>query len=521
MTDYADQLIAELEQSARWPLQREVDTLKTVEMRRAFRRADALRNKYDRGLLLQLANWEQRARELFVGPVQREYVIDPLPRRIALAFADFLWGAEADFDAADETDQPWVDLIVSENQLASKLHRAETLIVSEGEAWWKVWVDRECAITPLVDWCSRLAVVPLWRGSHLLACAFFTEVAIEGVGATSTVSDQSASGATVWRHVEVHTDRRVVNLLYKGSRGELGKRVDLAEREETADLQDVWNHGLPMLAGRIVNDIDDDPSLGISDYDQQVDFFLALNEARTIGAENTRLTAKKRLFVAGSLIEPDGTFDAGSDVIAVDQAGGTLGDSTDKAPVTEVEYSFDAKSLIEYDNDLEAAILSRVGLVPQLLGRGVEGHSQSGTAIRLRFLPTENAAGGKAREWDDKGPHILHLTMLVDALPEERGGFGRSYSNLLAPPTIERGSILPRDEAEIVEENATAVGSGIRSRETAIREQHPEWTDEDVEEELKRIEEDEKVLGPIPPPEPGADIPPPSAMNRFEGRVAS
>lgn len=527
MTDYADQLIAELDAATTWPLPREVAPLRVVTMWRAFRRASSIRYPYDRQLLLEHAQWEQR-QEMFVGPIRREYVIDPLPRVIARAYADFLFGAAPTITAADETDQPWIGLLEQENTLAAKLHRAETVVASEGEAWWHVYTDRDIASAPLVDWCSRLAVVPLWRGDHLLAVGFVTDVAVEESSAAALAvaydgSSRPPLGATVWRHIEVHATGRAVNLLFCGDRGTLGQRVSLDSRPETAGLAEEWSHGLPILAGRVVNEIDGaEMILGDSEFDRIDDLLLALNEARTIGAENTRLTAKKRLIIGGELVEADGTFDVGSDVFTVDPepSGATMGTAQTNAPVAEAEYSYDADQLIKHVGDLEATILSRVGLVPQLVGRGIEGHSMSGTAIRLRFLPTENAAAGKARQWDDQLPTILHMLMLVDALPQERGGFSRHYTDLLSEPTVERGSILPRDDAEVVEENAVAVGAGIRSRETAVRDQHPEWTDDEVTAELDKINADEQLLGAPPPPPPGHDVPPASTLNRFAGRMS-
>ena len=477
--DYADQLIAEMTASEVWPLKRERHILQEVHKRRAWRRGE-------KRVLEMLAKWDTRCTELFVGEEKREYIHDPLAKRIAGAFADFLFGDEPTTVAHNERDQDWLDFICSENRLPSILHRAERVAASEGEAWWHGWVDREVALSPLVEFVSRLRVVPLWRGDRLLAAAFISILADED--------------DVVWRHLEVHGDGRVVNAVFEGTRNQLGTRRDPKLRPEMQGVEEVWAHGLPILAGRIVNELDDDHELGIGEYDQIADLLLALNEARTIGAENTRLTAKKRLFVTESLMSPEGTFDAGSDVVQVSAQGGALGEGGSTPPVSAVEYSYDAAPLIAHNQDLESTILSRVGLVPQIIGHQVDGQAESGTSIRLRFLPTEIAADGKSREWADRLPIILQRLMLVDQLPAERGGFGRTYAEAGAPPTVELGSILPENDTEITTEAATAVTAGIRSVEQAVRDQHPEWSDQDVMDELERIHGDTPSVAPIEPP---------------------
>lgn len=494
MTDQAEQLIAEIAATNTWPLPREQRIVETVRNRRALRRANRLRHPHDLERVKRLMGWAQRAPHLGVGDVPREYVHDPIARKIGQSFADFLWSGEPRFEAADEADQPWLGLLVSENHLPDKLHRATaTLIVPEGEAWVKIHVDRQVAVSPVITFASRLAVVPAWSGEHLTAAAFVTEM---------VVNDGSAV-QTVWRHLEVHAPRVVRNVLFKGSRTEIGQRRPLEDRPETAGLPDVWAHGLPMLCQRWVNTLDDDDhQLGVSEFDGILDFLRTLNESRVIAAENARLTAKKRLFVTDDILSPDGTFDAGADVIATGSDGHTLGESSGRPPVQAVEYSYDSEPLIAHTDHTQDSILAAVGLVPQIVGRHVGGRAETGTALKVRLIPTIAAAEAKARQPDSKLPLLLQLAAMVDALPVDQYGFNRRYLGLSKPPTVTRASLLPRDDTEIVQDNATAVAAGIRSRRTAIAEQWPAWTPQDVDDELEQIAADERIeLPALPEPD--------------------
>jgi len=115
--DYADQLISELDAAASWPLPREHEALEACAYGRAVRKGDT---EY----LARAAGWDR----------SRPYVHDPLGRRIATGFADFLFSEDAEFKAPSngEGEQDRVDHLVEVNNLQARCHRAERINVSEG-----------------------------------------------------------------------------------------------------------------------------------------------------------------------------------------------------------------------------------------------------------------------------------------------------------------------------------------------------------------------------------------------------
>jgi hypothetical protein len=465
----ADVLQTQLERTEQWPPKSEQHLWAKVRTRRAFRQADEV-------FLRELSGWHRTW-----GHKSRVYMTDPLAGLISRAFADLLFGDEPTIAAAAEQDQGNLDQAIETNTLASELHRAERICSSEGEVWWRVYVDKDVALSPLLQWCSRLSVIPLLHGATPTAVAF--------------VNPLPGDSEIVWRHLEIHADGEVRNLLYEGTKDNLGGRRDLTARAETDGLPDVWVHDLPMLAGRILNLVDDDPTLGRSDYTGVERLLLALNEAATIGAENARLTAKKRLFVSGKMTEDDGSFDAGADVIQVNPQDGELGKDS-PPPISAVEYSFDAAALIAYTSDLTDRVLTRVGVAPELVGRDTKtGRAESGTALRTRLLHSVITAQGKGRYWDDGLPRILALVQQIDALPAEEGGYGRSYVDPSGHPAVERGSILPHDDVEEAQRLVALVAGEVMSRELAVREQHPDWDDTQVGDELTLIDKYAPPIG--------------------------
>ena len=464
-----EKILQDLEASKSWPPERERDVKRTLDRWVAWR-------TNDKDYLKAHIGWDkQKDRD----GRERDYVTDPLASVLASAFADFLFSEEPTVRAADEKDQEALNRIVESNNFAAQLHHAEEICVSEGEVWYKIYTDSAMNDAPSIDWVSRRSVIPYWRNKQLVAAVFWEQVAVED--------------DDVYRRVEVYLDGETHNRLYLGDKDHLGRAIDLEQRYETDGYADVWRHGLPILAGRVLNKQGLDWRLGESIYEKVEDLLFSLNETVSIGQENTRLTAKKRLFVAGKLTQQNWEFDAGDDIIQVNQQDEELG--ADKTPpISAVEYSYDAEPLLKHKEDQINTILARVGLIPQIVGNNIDGQAESGTAIRLRFLPTVNASAGKARGWDDVTPKVLQLLMRVDALGTELYGYGRPYVDPMALPTFQRGTILPTDQTELIQNEATAVTAGVRSQETAIRNLNPGWDDDKVLEELQRIQQQDSLL---------------------------
>lgn len=405
----------------------------------------------------------------------------------------------------DGEDQDRLNNLVEANELPAELFAAEVTCSSEGEVWWRIYVDRGQSDYPIIEWHSRSHVRPLFRGRKLIAAAFVSEIHRE------QINDQWI----IYRYVEIHSDSIVRNILYKGTPTNLGTEIPLTSRPETEQLDPEWLHDLGMLCGRIYNKLGRDRRVGKSDYHNVVDLLFSLNEATTIGHENVRLTAKKRIAVPREALGEGGTFDASEDVLVMDEPlDDQLGAKTAGGKFAVLEYSFDATALIQYKLDLMATILSRVGIVAEFANAGGGTRSSggggeaalSGTALRLRFIPTTLAAKGKARPWDSQLPKILMLAQQVDALPEERQGFGRPWNEAAQPPSVERGEPLPTDETEETTRHVSAVGGTIESRRTAISELHPTWDDRQVQQELDEIQAEMTKFGPPPSSNGGSGI---------------
>lgn len=439
-----------------------------------------------------------RIKALIEWPGDRDYRIDPLPGRISNAFADLLFGEEPEITPAKDGDDKNMEDLDDANGFSDLFRAGAADASSEGEIWWRIYTDPDAAERPLLEFVSRLDVVPLWRGRKLVGAAFISLIATNEVRMDREIQTQ------YFRHVEIQTVGYNRNLLYKGTYSTLGSNQPLKTMVETEGYPEDWYHDLPfMLAGRIPNQIGRDFRLGLSDYQGIRDLLLDLNEARSIMAENARLTAKSRMVVPLAALK-DGRFDAGSDVIVHESLDVGM-DDTKPGPYAVLQYTFEADNILAHINALRSAALTGVGLMEQFIGSGdgLEGNGGlSGTSLKTRLIPTTLASNGRGRFWDKIAPEILRRMQMVDGLPVNKLGFDHKWSGADESPAFNRKSVLPEDQTEKVDRHVSAVGGEIESIETAIRDLHPEWDEPEVTAEIDRIKEDRKSAAPDNPFDP-------------------
>lgn len=495
-----EQLVAHITRDdGKWPMECEEPILRKLNTWAAI-------YENDRDQWKKIAGWQNEQ--------GRPYKIDPLGERIADAWAAYLWGEDPRVLAGDENDQEMIDQLLGLDPaggggvlLASELERAAGVAVAEGEVWARIYTDSTVAPRPLLEWHSRRCIVPLWVGSRLVAAALVTEL-----------PDMPDDGDDEFRHFEVHAPGVVVNLLYRGTDTKLGHRVELTDHPASAVLDEVWQHGLPgMLLERIPNRLRRTTRLGVSDYEGILDFLTDLNEVATIGSVNMRLTARKRAVISSAVADAqrnttDETltpeepgllhakkvrFDPAEDVFVEDALDAELGRSG-SSPYRVLEYSFDAEPLIAWQRNLIENALSRAALTGQYVGAGDPnvGYAISGTAIRLRLIPTDKAGRAKARYWEDGLPRILANMVRLDALPMEKGGFGRAWTNPEATPVVQRQPGLPVDGLEEAQRHSLLISAGVESIESAVRDLHSDWDEERVQAEVEAIRADKRAVTP-------------------------
>lgn len=452
-----------------WPPAGEQDVWNEVEFLAALRVSDetALR---------------QRASVSWNAP----YLVSPVPRLISRAKANMLYGEEPAFTAANEGDQDALNNIVAENGLDSELHRAALIASSEGEVWGRIVVSPTLLDVPILDFVSRARVIPHFRGRFLTGATFVTSWA-------PTMTERV-------RLLEEYGPGYITSRLYRGTATVLGSEIGLDSFDPTKGILPQVNTGFDKaLVAFIPNSFDASPHRGFSDYRGLEERFLALNEAATVGHQNLRLAGRKRALVDAQYLR-NGQFPAGDDVFVRQGSDVTMGEAA--KPVQLIEYEFQAEQLIGWIDHTVDLALQFAGVAPQQVGRSVDGGALSGTALRLKMAHGLMEAAGTGRHFDRGTTSLLRMAAVIDSRRTTEGGFGRRWTKPDELPDVERGDGLPQDDVEAAQVLVAWANAEAISPEEKVRTIHPDWTKEQVDDEVAKIANVAATSSPAQTPSP-------------------
>jgi hypothetical protein len=491
---YADALLQEIIDSNIWPLWRERSIQNDIDKFRAI---------YESNDVDKLISYHSPPFKL------DNYQPDGLPMSIVDTYADMVIG-EFEVKAGHPDDEDNLEAIIEANLLEDGVCvDQEQRIQTDGEIYWRVYIDKMASDYPIISWHSREAVVPLLIASKLKAIALFNAYESKTGAANRLVDmpsivvgdDPVANSVAVYRHFEIIDDYKTINTLFLGNRFAVGYQVPLDSIDETADLdEEIENPFGEMLAGVMKHREASSRNVGRSILSGIWRKCLELNDhnsrfARESGIASTKVMVDSSLadqqvdattgqLIGKPTINWENTFLLGN----ASNIGESIGDR-----IQEVTITFDSAARTIYGDDLRQNICIAVGMSTALLNAG--GRGDTGVALASRFYTTAKKASSFGKTWDKQLPRILRLAQMVDSLPEDGiyPGFGRPYSDASAKPKLKRGPVLP----ETAQEQAASMGlkraAGIISREESIRELHEDWTDEQIALEVALLEQEDKL----------------------------
>lgn len=449
-----------------WPPVSQHETWEEVELYAALRNADDERIRQEASV-----HWRE------------DYMLSPLPRLLSRASANMLFGEPAAFTADQDGDQDNLDRITGTdgNDLRAELHRAALIASSEGEVWGRIVVQPDLLDVPILEFVSRARVIPHFAGRFVRGATF--------------VTTWCTGPLERFRMMETYEAGAVTTRLYRGSNTVLGGEVKLDSFSETKGRQPVVYTGIDQpLVAFIPNSVDEDPTRGFSDYRGLVERFLALNEAATIGQSNQRLAGRKRALIAGGLLDRNGNFPAGDDIISLSALDS--GDDA-KSVFQAIDWQAGHAETIQWVDHLIDTTLTFAGVSPVSLGRSIEGGTISGTAMKLRMNHSLMESAGKGHYFDRGIARLLRQATILDGRPTTEGGFGRKYVAADVAPTVERGDGLPRDDMEAAQQIALLVNAEAISLEERVAFVHPDWSAQQQADEVARLQDE---LHPHPDP---------------------
>jgi A118 family predicted phage portal protein len=404
----------------------------------------------------------------------------PIAGDIAAVSADLLYGEPPTLRVEDDTTQDRLDEIMVAGLRASLLEGAE-LCSAYGGVYLRVAWNTAVADYPLVDAIAPDCAAPEWVSGHLRAVTFWRVLSEP----TETV---------VVRHLERHEPGIVYHGLYEGSQDSLGQPVPLTDRPETAHFAAGVGADGGILTGakrlavvyipnmrphRIIRGT----PLGRSDYAGVEHLMDALDEAWSSWMRDIRL-GKGRLVVPDAFLTSEGrgsaaAWDADREVYAA--VAGLQGANDSFASMMQpVQFAIRVAEHSQTCTELAEQIVRGAGYSAQTFG-------ESGD---LRVTATE-VQHRERRSYSTRDRKLEYQTPQLSSFTETVLEVDRHIFNTKVIP--QRPTVTWPDGVQDAPEQVAATADLLRranaaSTETLVRIVHPDWDDEQVAEEVQRIQ---------------------------------
>lgn len=399
----------------------------------------------------------------------------PLASDIAATSSSLLFSEQPDFsfEEEDKKTRERLDLIINETNLYSTLLEAAEISAALGGVYLRVTWDKNEFAFPYVDVLQPDQVVPEFYRGRLRAATYWRTLDID-------------NQHRVWRHLERYEKGRIFHGLYIGSVEKLGEKVSLNRHPETVGLLDqITTPNDSLLITYIPNMRPNRlwragplSELGQSDYSGTETLMDALDETWTSWMRDIRL-GKARIVVPEEFLdrtESGFNFDLDQEVFTpmdIDSRDGAKAIQDFQFEIRAEAHSHTAMQLVE-------RIITHAGYSPQSFGLHIEGRAESGTALRIRERKTLVTQQKKRQYWQDGLPHTIENLLAVD-------NFVYNTGVVVQRPGIQMADSITPDESEVAETIETLYRAEAISLRQRLRMLHPNWKDEDIDEEMKAI----------------------------------
>lgn len=415
----------------------------------------------------------------------RRRLHDPIAGDIASASADLLFAeplvAKAVNDQGEpvETAQAVLDQIMDASQ-ATLLEGAETSAALSGVYLRARW-DDETERKQWFDVVGPDCAVPYWKAGELVEVTLWKVVACKG--------------SDVYRHLEHHRKGETEHGLFKGTDETIGAPVELETLPELADIaSEVDDNNIvmgksPRLAvryvpnmrpNRIWRDIPQAAYLGVSDFSGVELLMDALDLALSSLMRDLEL-GKARLVVPKSYMNDHGrgegaSFDLDREIYEPVSA---MADEDKGMQIQLVQANIRVDEHEKVIARLKTDAIVSAGYSPQTFG--LEGDvAITATEVAAKARRSLTTRARKINYWD---PELsATLATLLEMAGHADVKVVLEWPDAVAPdPKMESEKVLNWESAKAA------------SIETKVRELHPDWEKEDVDEEVGRIKEENAV----------------------------
>lgn len=401
------------------------------------------------------------------------YTPAAVAREVCNFSADMLFSAPPDIKY--EANETLLETVLDENGLDSALIAMAGTIAAEGRGGLRVYYDDVVneKRTPLIDHVHETEVIWNERGRFVTGGAVIIEREMARAGELSN---------EVYRLVEEHIPGEIHRQLFRGNSQKLGDKVNMDTLREFRGLPEVEETNL------------DKPTLirwdnvpgGYSDLAGAAAMLDAINAEISYGRSKSE-KSQPVSFADSRLFDSEGRIDV-SGILPVRAGRFRELEQEPDALYGTIQPDFQSAEIIAWADFLLDTCLLSMGYSKASYGRDQGGSADSGKALRLRQARTLLKKAGKDR---------MAIEAITTALAVALAWQDNASTIAEHRPDVKLGDGLPRDALEDAQE-ANAWGDSI-SLEEKIRIRRPDWGDEEIQEEIRRIDARKPAAPPTVP----------------------
>lgn len=448
----------------------------------------------------------------FMGRPARDYgsesarsvVHVPLASDICVASADMLF-SEAPEVSFGDGDNEYVSATlerfqeIADDGFFSTLAEGAEVAAALGGVYYRVTVDSELSESPFLTVVDYDCAIPTFRFGRMVAVDFVSELS------------RDEDGLTVWRHLESHTldaagNGVVTHRLYRGAHDTLGQSVPLTQHRATAGLSvdaEGASTAVPrtpgLLAVHVPNALPQREwrrhalgrHMGRSDLSGLLPLLDALNETYSSWMRDIR-HGKSRIMVGAGALEQNGPGQGGvfdSDREVFTELNILSPSDASSLPIHAQQFQIRYAEHEATANNLVARILQGAGYSAATFGEYSEG-AMTATEVRSRERRTFTTRDRKVRIYRPQVSALVRKIMAVDGVLNNHSPY-LDEVNVVFTDGVTDSPLTLAQTAQVLRSAQAA------STQTLVEMTHPDWTADQVAEEVKRILDESSAGGSV------------------------
>jgi A118 family predicted phage portal protein len=403
----------------------------------------------------------------------------PIASDIASTSSDLLFSEAPTVEiiGKNKSLQESLDMLLEKSFFFRKLHEGGEICAALGGVFIKQSWDSELSEYPIPVIIQPDRAIPTFKFGILESVIFW-----------KTLNQLEDATNKRYRLLEEYSKGKIESSLYVGSEDKLGIKVDLNSHPETEGIEELIQFDGPILAeyipNMLPNRLDRGSYLGRSDLQSLEPLMDSLDQLYTAWGETIEL-AKPRVLVPESFLK---TLDDGNKRFNSQQKIYVKLDvdpvSSSNSLITMQQFKIEAEQFERSALNLFERIITSAGYSPQTFGLGIEGRAESGTALAMREKKSFSTKSKKERYWEPAIISIINQMAFV-------------WTKMLGGDNVMDHDISVSFSDSITQtlsETSTAIkmlhDAMSTSIETRVKMLHPEWSEVEIINEIKRIKEE-------------------------------